>query len=269
MGMQVVTVIHLLTIGIGLLSTNAIAGLLVIAGNGPELPTLERLALAFEKDHPGTAVEIRWDRDSNPIKMVTAGTADLAVTGEEAPPLHAIPVAWDGIAVVVDFVNPIKDLSTPQLAAIFSRKVTRWSEVGGPNIPIALIDRPPNEHIRHRVEEALGLRGEMAKPAKVVRSDQDAISTVAGDVSAVTYVSLSVALAAVKYGVGIAVLTIDGTEPADQTVKDGRYRLRRPVFFVSRKGPNPVADAFVAFVRSQAGQSIVEELFTAYMVVDQ
>ncbi|WP_447979018.1 substrate-binding domain-containing protein [Candidatus Nitrospira bockiana] len=260
--------IHLVTIGLWLLSTNAIAGLLVIAGNGPELPAIERLALAFEKGHPGTAIEIRWDRSSRPIQMVTAGEVDFAVTGEEVPPLHATPVAWDGIAFIVNFGNPVKDVSTGQLAAILSRKTTRWSEVGGSNTPLALVDRPHSEHIRHRIEEALGIRGERSKARKIVHSDQDAISTVAGDVSAMSYVSLGVALEAVKYGVGVAVLTIDGTEPADHTVKDGRYALRRPVFLVSRRGSNSTAEAFVAFVRSQAGQSIMEELFTAYMGVD-
>mgnify|MGYP000005810029 CR=1 FL=1 len=34
----------------------------------------------------------------------------------------AIPIAWDGIAVVVDFTNPVKEVTTQQVAAIFSRK---------------------------------------------------------------------------------------------------------------------------------------------------
>ena len=39
-----------------------LSGSIVIAGNGPELPTIERLARAFEKNHHGSVVEIQWDQ---------------------------------------------------------------------------------------------------------------------------------------------------------------------------------------------------------------
>jgi hypothetical protein len=36
---------------------------MIIAGNGPELPTIERLARAFEKGHLGSVVEIKEQID--------------------------------------------------------------------------------------------------------------------------------------------------------------------------------------------------------------
>lgn len=129
---------------------------------------------------------------------------------------------------------------------------------------IQLIDRPQNQHIRQSFEETLGIVGQIAQSAKVARSDQRAISTVAGNRAAVTYTSLGVALEAVTYGVDVSLLAIDGVEAAEQTVKDGRYKLRRPVLLLSRKEPNPVAEAFIAFALSKAGQEIVEETFISY-----
>lgn len=240
------------------------SGSIVIAGNGPEFPTIERLAQAFEKAHYGSVVEIRWDPYSDPVKLVKTGQAHVAVTGHPDADLTALPIAWDGIAVVVYVGNPVKELTTQQVAAIFSGKVTRWIELGGPDTDIQLVDRPPNQHIRHRFEEVLGIAGQIPKSAKVVRSDQRAVSTVAGNLSAATYTSLGVALDAVKYGVDVNVLVIDRVEAAEETVKDGRYTLRRPVLLLSRKEPNPMAEAFAAFARSAEGQAIVDEMFTAY-----
>jgi len=245
-------------------AADAISGSITIAGNGPELPVIERLVRAFEKGHLGSAVEIRWDLSSRPIDIVKSGEADFAVAGQTDPNLTAIPIAWDGIAVVVDFANPVKEVTAQQVAAVFSRQVTRWSDLGGPEIEIQLIDRPQNQHIRHSFEEALGIVGQIPKSAKVIRSDQKAISTVAGNVSAVTYASLGVVLDAVKYGVGVNLLIIDRVEPAEQTVQDGRYKLRRVVLLLKRKEANPAADAFAAFALSTEGQTIIDEMFIPY-----
>ena len=126
---------------------------------------------------------------------------------------------------------------------------------------IQLIDRPGNQHIRQSFEEALGIVGQIPKSAKVIRSDQKAISTVAGTLSAITYVSLGVALEAVKYGVDVRVLVIDQVEAAEQTVKDWRYKLRRPVVLISRKESDQLTEAFITFALSKEGQAIVDELF--------
>jgi len=269
---RVVAVLSLLlatTTGLLAAAAPGIAGSMIIAGNGPELPTIERLARAFEKGHLGSVVEIQWEQDSDPIELVKSGKVHVAVAGQTDPDLTAIPIAWDGIAVVVDSTNPVKEVTTQQVADIFSGKVKRWSALGGPDTTIQLIDRPQYQHIRHRFLEALGIVGNIPKSAKVVRSDQTAISTVAGSLPAVTYASLGVALDAVQYGVNVNLLVINRVEAAKETVKDGRYALRRPVLLLSKQKPNPVAEAFAGFALSKEGQDIIGEMFIPYSPLDK
>jgi phosphate transport system substrate-binding protein len=242
----------------------ALSAAITIAGNGPELRMVERLTRAFEKQHLGAVAEIRWDPSFQPTHMVKSGEADLAVTGQTAPDLIATPIAWDGIAVVVDFANPLREITSPQLAAIFSGVVTQWSDVGGLDARIELIDRPSNELIRGTFETILEIVGKIPPSAHVSRSDQRAISSVAGNGSAVTYVSLGVALDAVAYGVGVALLNVDQVEPAKQTVSDGRYRLRRPILLLRKSETNSTAASFVDFARSKEAQEIIEEMFVSY-----
>jgi phosphate transport system substrate-binding protein len=239
-------------------------GSIIIAGNGPELGAIERLAHAFEKGHIGTVIEIQWDQYEDPIAMVKSGEAHIAVAGRADSSLAATPIAWDGIAVVVYSANPTKEVTSQQVAAIFSGKLKRWSELSGQETAIQLIDRPANQNIRQSFEVALGIAGQIPPSAQVIRSDQKAISTVAGTLSAVAYASLRPALDAVKYGVDISLLTIDRVEAAEETVKDGRYTLRRPVLLLSRNEPNPVAEAFATFALSKEGQAIVADMFTPY-----
>ena len=240
------------------------SGSIIIAGNGPELGAIERLARAFEKAHLGTFVEMQWDEYQDPIAMVKAGDAHVAVTGRVDPSLAAIPIAWDGIAVVVYSGNPTKEVTTQQVAAIFSGQLKRWAELSGQETAIQLIDRPWKQNIRQSFEEVLGIVGQIPTSAPVIRSDQKTMSMVAGSVSAVAYASLKPALDAVKYGVEVSLLVIDRVEAAEETVKDGRYTLRRPVLLLSRKEPNPLAEAFTVFALSKEGQEIVAEMFTPY-----
>lgn len=242
----------------------ALSAAITIAGNGPELRMVEQLTRAFEKNHVGSVVEIRWDPSFHPTHMVKSGEADLAVVGETDPDLVATPIAWDGIAVVVDFTNPLREITSLQLAAMFSGVMTRWSDVGGIDTRIELINRPSTQPIRGTFETVLEIIGKNPHSARVSRSDQRAISSVAGNASAVTYVSLGVALDAVTYGVGVALLSVDQVEPAKQTVRDGRYRLRRPILLLRKHETNPTAASFVDFARSKEAKDIIEEMFVSY-----
>ena len=241
------------------------AGSLIVAGNGPELRMIEQLARAFEKTHLGSVVDIQWDVSSRPIDRVKSGEADFAVTAQPDQALDAVPIAWDGIAVVVYIANPTKEMSTQQVAAVFSGKVTRWAAMGGEGSAIQLIDRPLNQNIRQSFEEVLGIVGQIPPSARVVRSDESAMSTVAGSLSSVAFTSLRPALDAVKYGVDVSLVIIDRVEAAEETVRDGRYKLRRPVLLLSRKATTPVAGAFAAFALSVEGQQIVGEMYVPYM----
>ncbi|MEK6526559.1 MAG: substrate-binding domain-containing protein [Nitrospirota bacterium] len=241
------------------------SGSLAIAGNGPEMPMIEQLARAFEKANPRAYVDILWDENSKPIEIVKSGQAQLAVAGREEPDLNATQIAWDGIAVMVNLANHMKEVTTQQVAEIFSGKVRFWSDLGGPETKILLIDRPRNRNIRDAFEQYLGITGKIPDSAKVIGPDDKAIKTVAGTLpplSAVTYISLGTALDAVSGGVAVRLLPLDKVEPEEPTVKDGRYKLRRPVLLLSKKEPNPMVEAFVAFALSNEGQSIIDEAYT-------
>lgn len=236
-------------------------GHIVIAGNGPEAGMIEKLARAFEKANPRTYVDIQWNENSKPVDLVKNDQAQVAVTGKEEPGLRAAQIGWDGIAIMVNLSNHTKEVTTQQLAQLFSGKITMWSELGGPETKVLLIDRPRNRNIRDALEQHLGISGQIPGSAKVIKADDKAIKTVVGTLpplSAVTFVSLGPALEAVSSGVAVRLLQVDKVEPEEPTVKDGRYKLRRPVLLVSKNDPNPTVDAFIAFALSPEGQKIVD-----------
>ena len=241
-----------------------VAGNLTIAGNGPELTIIEPLARAFEKANPKAYLDIVWDSNSKPVEMVKSGQAHIAVTGTESTGLSGTPIAWDGIGVLVHLSNFMKEITKQQVADIFSGKITQWSELGGLETKILVIDRPRNQNIRDTFESQLGITGKITGTAKVIGSDEQAVKTVVGTLpplSAVTYLSLSQGLSVVSSGVPVKLLLIDKIEPEGPTVKDGRYPLRRPILLLSKKEPHPLAEAFTQFALSPAGQQLIGEVY--------
>ncbi|MGZ8367053.1 MAG: substrate-binding domain-containing protein [Nitrospira sp.] len=240
------------------------AGSLVIAGNGPEQTTIEALARAFEKANPRAYVDILWDEHSKPLQLVTTGQAQIAVTGIEDPALAATQIGWDGIGILVHLSNFTKEVSKQQVADIFSGKIKEWSELGGPETKILLIDRPRNQNIREAFETHLGIAGNILHSAKVIGGDEVVMKTVVGTLpplSAAAYISLSTGLSAVSDGVAVRLLPVDKVEPETPTVKDGRYSLRRPLLLLSKKEPNSLVEAFSKFALSPSGQTIIGEIY--------
>lgn len=240
------------------------AGNLIIVGNGPEQTIIEALARAFEKANPRAYVDILWDEDSNPSQLVKTGQAQIAVTGAEDPALAATQIGWDGIGILVHLSNFTKEVTKQQVADIFSGKIKDWSELGGPETKILLIDRPRNQNVREAFETQLGIADKIPGSAKMIGADEAVVKTVVGTLpplSAAAYISLSTGLSVVSGGVAVRLLPVDKVEPEVPTVKDGRYSLRRPLLLLSKKESNTLVEAFEKFARSHPGQTIIGEIY--------
>jgi phosphate transport system substrate-binding protein len=239
-------------------------GHILIAGYGPELPVMQDLAKAFEKANPGTAIDFEWDKNVKAVERLRSGDAQIAVADQEVPDLKATPIAWDGIAVIVNFTNPVKEVTSEQVKGLFTGKVRRWSDLEGANSNVIVIDRTLYDNVKAGFEESLGIVGQVKGEGRPVRTDQRALSAVSGQDSAVSYISLASALKAAEYGIPVRVLTIDRVEPAEPTIANGQYKLRRPVMLLSRLSPDPVTQAFLGFAVSSEGQKIVKSMFVPY-----
>jgi len=242
-------------------------GRAVIAGYGPELPVMQDLAKAFEKVNPGTAVDFDWDKNVKAVERLKEGLAQIAVTDQEAPELVATPIAWDGIAVIVNFANPVSELTTDDVKQLFTGKIRRWSDLNGADTSVIVVDRTPYDNVKVGFEESLGIVGQIRSEGKPLRTDQRALREVSGKDAAISYLSLTAALKAQEDGIPIRVLILDRVDPGEPTVADGRYKLRRPVLLLTNKDPDPVTAAFVAFARSPEGQKIVRPMFVPYQTL--
>ena len=239
----------------------ALSGRILIAGYGPELPVVQDLAKAYERLHPGTAIDFEWDSTVRAIDLVKTGGAQIAVTDQPDPTLRATQIAWDGVAVIVNFANPVREVSSAQVRGLFSAQITNWSELDGATAKVEVIPRTPANNLTSGFQNSLGLTERMAASAAPVRSDQKVLSLVSGRDATVSYISLAAALKAQEDGISIRILTVDQVDPGEATVKNGRYRLRRPVLMLTATQPDPLTESFLSFVRSVDGQQLLRTMF--------
>ena len=234
---------------------------ILIAGNGPERYLMEILADAFEERHPSISVDFFWHPNAKPIRTIELDEADIAITGQEAPSLRSTMIARDGIAVLTNFSNPVKEITTVQLAEVFSGKLRYWSQVyeEAPQTKIVLINRLTNQNIRQGFERWLKIPDGIPRSAYKAETEQEAITRVSGNLEAVTFVSMARALRAKEDGVAINLLFIDKIEPEVQTVLDKRYPIQRPVMLITSQQPSEEVLAFEQFVLSQDGQRLIKK----------
>ena len=241
-------------------SPEELRGSALIVGNGPERYAVKSLAKDFEALHPNATLDFFWHQNARPVEEVRKRAADVAVTGQAENDLPSTTVAWDGIAVVTNFANPVEALTREDLAKIFSGTFQYWSQVDedGPEARISLIHRTWNQNIRQPLERLLGITRHKAIKGTTVEKEEATFKAVNGDIYSISYVSMGPALQARRDGYGVTLVFVDDVEPEDQTVLDGTYPLRRPVVFVMSPHASRVAQAFLAYVVSPAGQRAIQ-----------
>lgn len=241
--------------------STTISGTILIVGNGPERYLLELLASEFESRHPSMAVDFFWHPNAKPIRTIELNEADIGVTGEEARSLRSTMIGRDGIAVLTNFSNPIKEMTLQQVADVFSGKLRYWSQVyeEAPQTKIVLINRTPNENIRQGFEKTLHIPDGIPRSAYRAGTEDEAIKAVSGNLEAITFVSMTPALRAKEDGIAINLLFINRVEPEVQTVLDNRYPLQRPVMLITNSRPSHQVLAFEQFALSREGQNLMRK----------
>ncbi len=126
---------------------------------------------------------------------------------------------------------------------------------------ISVISREDGSGTRGAFVELLGIEEEIdgqtvdatTQMAEITNSTSVMMTTVAGNVDAIGYISLGSLNDTVK------ALKIDGAEATVDNIKSGTYKVSRPFNVAVKEGLSEAATDFVNFILSDEGQAVVEE----------
>ncbi len=230
---------------------------LTVTGSTTILPIAEVAAEDFMAANPGTKVLVAGVGSSAGIESVSNGTSDIGTSSRDLKPEEAplglvdTPIARDAIAVIVNLDNPVRSLTTSQVADIFAGKITNWKQVGGPDMTIGLVNRDEASGTREAFSKIVLKGGDFDPTAAVLPGTGQVRSVVAQSKSAIGYISLGFVDKTVK------ALVVDGIQPTEQTVADGTYPISRILHFFTKGAPKGLAKSYIDFVLSAAVQDKV------------
>ncbi len=233
---------------------------LQLAGSTSVQPHAEALAKAFQANNSGVQVFVQGGGSSAGVTAVGAGTANIGMSStnlstsqlSKYPNLKAVPVAIDGIAVIVSPQNTVNNLTMNQTRDIFTGNITNWNQVGGSDAKINVVNREEGSGTRDGIQKIV-LKGGNFSSGGITQSSTGAVrSYVAGDPNAIGYISFAEVDNSVK------ALNINGVAPTYDTIANGTYPIQRYFLFVTNGDPTGNAKAFIDFTLSPAGQAILK-----------
>ncbi len=201
------------------------------------------------------------------LENLSRGVVAIAASSRPLKPqeiqsgLVSVPIARDALAVAVGIDNPYKGgLTLVQLRGIFQGKITNWSQLGGADQPIKVINRASDSGTQTFFKDAV-LLGDNFAP------DGQNFTTLPRDETTEMLRALG------KNGIGystvqqvatqrtVRILAIEGVLPTDiSATKSGVYPISRVIFLVTKKETSPAAKEFIDLTLSTSGQQIVQQV---------
>ncbi len=239
---------------------------IVIDGSTTVGPIAKAFAAHFTKS-TGVQVTVSESGSGNGAKSLINKSCDIADMSrpmkdnelEAAKSRGVNPVenvvALDGLAIIVHPSNRVNGLSKAQIRGIYMGRFTNWSQVGGPNAPIVIIQRESNSGTQDSFKElVMGKDNPISKRAETQASNGAIKTRVASTPNAVGFVGLGFIDNSVK------ALLVEGVEPDARTVKNGTYPLHRALFMYTNGQPAGVVKQFIDLPKSVEGKHMISEI---------
>lgn len=236
---------------------------IVICGTGDSQQLLLMLAEDYEKEHPGTTIDVPDSIGSGGgIRAVAKGDCDLGRVArpikekEEKLDLNYTLFALSPVVIAANrSVDGIDSLSTGQIIDIFSGMTKTWDELGGSSGKIFVANREAGDSSRTVLEKTLpGFRDISTFAGKTVYTTPETIDTLSKYKNTIGYVPFAMVM-----NTDLKVIKIDGIAPSLENVMDGKYRPVTPFGLVWKGELDGPAKAFTDFIFGARGKEIIKQ----------
>ncbi|MEZ0575220.1 phosphate ABC transporter substrate-binding protein [Halodesulfovibrio aestuarii] len=240
------------------------ANSITVKGSTTVLPIMQRAVEAFIAE-TGTPVAVSGGGSSNGIKALLDNSTDIAMAsrkmkGKEiklansknlTPVEHVI--ALDAVIPIVHPSNPVNNLTSGQLKAIYEGKITNWKEVGGDDGKIIVISRDTSSGTYETWHKIIMKKARVFPGALLQASSGAVLQAVSKNKNAIAYDGIGYINNTVK------ALSVDGITGSAATAKDKTYPVARTLQIYTSSAPSSAASQLVEFILSPKGQDIVEQ----------
>lgn len=231
-----------------------------ISGSTSVGPLMEKIQEVYEAENQNVTLEIQQPGSGTGIKNAIEGVVEIGMSSrelknDEEGSVDATVIAYDGIALMVNPNNLVKDITLEQVKEIYTGKITNWKDLGGNDAPIVVVSREEGSGTRDAFQEIVGYKSEeLVKDATISDGSGAVKATVVGNENAIGFASFE------YVDNSVAALKVDGAEPNAENVKAGAYKISRPFLLLTKEDTlTEAGKALIEYIKSDAGQEIVTE----------
>jgi phosphate transport system substrate-binding protein len=239
------------------------SGKLTIAGSSALQPLMDQAAKNYQMVHKDVQITVSaggsgQGRNGACQGSLDIGMSDVPLTSQEKTSLNCndaveTAVAIQAFAVVANPVGPgsIKALTKEQMQNIFSGITKNWSQIGGQNQQIVLVNRLKGSGTRQQMANYLydGDDTKFATGASEEDNSQTVVNTVAQAPGAISYLGLAYTnnpnLVTMGIQEGSTVLV-----PNHETVAAGKWPIGGPGLAITKGAASQLEAAFLTYVLS-------------------
>jgi len=242
-----------------------LSGKITLSGSSTAAPLVTEIAKRFESLQPGVRIDVQTGGSGKGIADVRLGMADIGMASrslqDDEKDLTAHQIAADGVGLIVHQSNPIQELTTEQVIAIYTDQVNDWQQVGGPDQQIIVVHKAEGRATLEVFLAHFALSNPAIKADVIVGDNEHGVKTVAGAVGAIGYVSIGTAEANIAMGAPLRLLPLAGVPASTDRVASGEFPMSRPLNLVTKSAPSPLAEAFIHFCQSSQVHDLVESQY--------
>lgn len=171
------------------------------------------------------------------------------------------PVGRDGLIFIKNKENPVQSLTDEQIKAIYTGKIERWNEVGGPDAAISPYMRDRNSGSQEKME-TLVMEGlpMIDWPEMVGGGMTSPFYSLGADVNGIAYTPYYYCTTMVDDS-NIKIFSVNGIAPDKKTIANGEYPYVSEICAAVRADVDKSSMAWKIFdfLTSDKANSIIEE----------
>lgn len=140
------------------------AGTLTVTGSTAFKPVVDQAAASYQEYCPDARIDTggmngsvdglqRLEGEANPDKRASTVVFSDGTAGADSPALVPRPKAFMLFSVITNAETEVHNLSRDDLRRVVRGEVRNWSEIGGKDMPVVVVDRESESGTRMTLEE--------------------------------------------------------------------------------------------------------------------
>lgn len=209
------------------------------------------------------------DRNSDIFFGAYPSDEQIAYAEAQGTEFVYTPIGKEAFVFFVHKDNPIDNLTTEQIKAIYSGQITNWKQLGGSNEPISAYQRNEGSGSQSMLIRFMDGTPIMEPDTEKINTLMEGIIEQVADYrnkdGAIGF-SFRYYMEGIIKNPDVKLLSIDGVAPTVENIQNGSYPITAPLYAVTWEGnDNENVALLLNWILSEEGQELVEK--TGYVPI--